>query len=124
VTPVSSVKGAITTLEGLASGGRLHPIQQAWIDEQVPACGYCQNGQMLTAVALLQRNPRPTDAQIREAMAPVLCRCFTYYRIQAAIKRLAGGAAPTASLDESSVRGVGPTASLNQSSGGPAGELA
>lgn len=124
VTPVSSVKGAITTLEGLASGGRLHPIQQAWIDEQVPACGYCQNGQMLTAVALLQRNPRPTDAQIREAMAPVLCRCFTYYRIQAAIKRLAGGAAPTASLDDSDVRGVGPTASLNQSSGGPAGEVA
>ena len=63
-------KGPITTLEGLARNGTLHPIQQAWIDEQVPACGYCQNGQMLTAVALLQRNPRPTDAQIREAMAP------------------------------------------------------
>jgi aerobic-type carbon monoxide dehydrogenase small subunit (CoxS/CutS family) len=89
VTPVSSVKGAITTLEGLARNGTLHPIQQAWIDEQVPACGYCQNGQMLTAVALLQRNPRPTDAQIREAMAPVLCRCFTYYRIQAAVRRAA-----------------------------------
>ena len=59
VTPVSSVKGPITTLEGLARNGALHPVQQAWIDEQVPACGYCQNGQMLTAVALLQRNPRP-----------------------------------------------------------------
>jgi aerobic-type carbon monoxide dehydrogenase small subunit (CoxS/CutS family) len=122
VTPVSSVKGPITTLEGLSSGGALHPIQQAWIDEQVPACGYCQNGQMLTAVALLQRNPRPTDAQIREAMAPVLCRCFTYYRIQAAIKRLVRGASPTASLNEPAVRGAGPTASLNESSRGPAGE--
>jgi aerobic-type carbon monoxide dehydrogenase small subunit (CoxS/CutS family) len=89
VTPVSAVEGAITTLEGLAQDGRLHPVQQAWIDEQVPACGYCQNGQMLTAVALLRRNPRPTDAQIRQAMSPVLCRCFTYYRIQAAIKRVA-----------------------------------
>ncbi len=94
VTPVSNVKGAITTLEGLApDDGTLHPIQQAWIDEQVPACGYCQNGQMLTAKALLDRNPHPTDAQIREAMAPVLCRCFTYYRIQAAIKRASGAGA-------------------------------
>jgi aerobic-type carbon monoxide dehydrogenase small subunit (CoxS/CutS family) len=66
---------------------------QAWIEEQVPACGYCQNGQMLTAVALLQRSPRPTDAQIREAMAPVLCRCFTYYRIQAAVRRAASAQA-------------------------------
>ena len=90
VTPVSAVKGQITTLEGLAKDGQLHPVQQAWIDEQVPACGFCQNGQMLTAVALLQRTPKPTDAQIREAMDPVLCRCFTYYRIQAAIKRAAG----------------------------------
>src|SRR5690606_41978114 len=90
VTPVSAVVGAITTLEGLAENGQLHPVQQAWIDEQVPACGYCQNGQMLTAAALLERNPRPTDEQIREAMAPVLCRCFTYYRIQAAIRRAAG----------------------------------
>jgi aerobic-type carbon monoxide dehydrogenase small subunit (CoxS/CutS family) len=90
VTPVSSVKGQITTLEGLAKDGQLHPVQQAWIDEQVPACGFCQNGQMLTAVALLQRTPKPTDAQIREAMAPVLCRCFTYYRIQQAVKRAAG----------------------------------
>ncbi|MGE4056819.1 MAG: (2Fe-2S)-binding protein [Vicinamibacterales bacterium] len=88
VTPVSAVDGSITTLEGLAQNGTLHPVQQAWIDEQVPACGYCQNGQMLTAVALLRRTPQPTDAQIRQAMAPVLCRCFTYYRIQAAIKRV------------------------------------
>ena len=89
VTAVSAVKGEITTLEGLAKDGRLDPVQQAWIDEQVPQCGYCQNGQMLTARALLDRNPHPTDAQIREAMAGVLCRCMTYYRVQAAIKRAA-----------------------------------
>ena len=89
VTPVSSVKGEITTLEGLASPGKLHPIQQAWIDEQAPACGFCQNGQIMTAKALLDRNPNPTDAQIREGMNRTLCRCMTYYRIQAAIKRAA-----------------------------------
>jgi aerobic-type carbon monoxide dehydrogenase small subunit (CoxS/CutS family) len=88
--PVSSVRGEITTLEGLVTDGRLDPIQQAWIDEQVPACGFCQNGQMMTAKALLARNPHPTDTQIREAMAGVLCRCMTYYRVQAAIKRAAG----------------------------------
>ena len=90
VTPVAAVKGQITTLEGLAKDGQLHPVQQAWIDEQVPACGFCQNGQMLTAVALLQRTPKPTDTQIRDAMGPILCRCFTYYRIQKAVKRAAG----------------------------------
>jgi aerobic-type carbon monoxide dehydrogenase small subunit (CoxS/CutS family) len=89
ITPVSSVKSEITTLEGLAPAGKLHPIQQAWIDEQVPACGFCQNGQVLTAKALLDRNPNPTDAQIREGMNGTLCRCMTYYRIQAAIKRAA-----------------------------------
>ena len=94
VTPVSAVKGEITTLEGLAVDGKLDPVQQAWIDEQVPQCGYCQNGQMLSARALLDRTPHPTDAQIREAMVGVLCRCMTYYRVQAAIKR-AANAAPT-----------------------------
>ena len=90
VTPVSSVRGAeITTLEGLSSNGVLHPIQQAWIDEQVPQCGYCQNGQMMTAKVLLDKNPNPTDAEIRQGMAGTLCRCMTYYRIQAAIKRVA-----------------------------------
>ena len=79
----------ITTLEGLAKDGKLHPVQQAWIDEQVPACGYCQNGQILTAKALLDKNPRPTDAQIRDAMKGVLCRCMTYYGINAAVKRAA-----------------------------------
>ena len=89
VTPVSTVRGEITTLEGLASHGTLHPIQQAWIDEQVPACGFCQNGQIMTAKALLDKNPNPTDAQIRDEMNRNLCRCMTYYRIQLAIKRAA-----------------------------------
>jgi aerobic-type carbon monoxide dehydrogenase small subunit (CoxS/CutS family) len=89
ITPVSSVKSEITTLEGLATQGRLHPLQQAWIDEQVPQCGFCQNGQIMTAKALLDKNPAPTDAQIRAGMNTTLCRCMTYYRIQAAIKRAA-----------------------------------
>ena len=89
ITPTSSVRGEVTTLEGLSVGGTLHPLQQAWIEEQVPQCGFCQNGQIMTAKALLDKNPRPTDAQIREGMAGALCRCMTYYRIQAAIKRAA-----------------------------------
>lgn len=87
VRPVSQSQDMeITTLEGLSKGGALHPIQQAWIDEQVPACGFCQNGQMLTAKALLDKTPHPTDAQIREGMRRTLCRCMTYYRINAAVK--------------------------------------
>jgi aerobic-type carbon monoxide dehydrogenase small subunit (CoxS/CutS family) len=87
ITPASAVKSEVTTLEGVARNGKLHPIQQAWIDEQVPQCGFCQNGQIMTAKALLDKNPKPTDAQIREGMNGVLCRCMTYYRVQAAIKR-------------------------------------
>ena len=89
ITQVSRVKGEITTLEGLSKDGKLHPLQQAWIDEQAPQCGFCQNGQIMSAKALLDRNPHPTDAQIRQEMSSVLCRCMTYYRIQAAIKRAA-----------------------------------
>jgi aerobic-type carbon monoxide dehydrogenase small subunit (CoxS/CutS family) len=90
VRPASSVQGAeITTLEGLAKDGKLHPIQQAWIDEQVPQCGFCQNGQILTAKALLDKTPNPTDAEIRKGMQGTLCRCMTYYRIHAAIRRAA-----------------------------------
>jgi aerobic-type carbon monoxide dehydrogenase small subunit (CoxS/CutS family) len=97
IRPVSTVQGArIITLEGLARDGVLHPLQQAWIDEQAPQCGFCQNGQILTAKALLDRNPKPTDEEIRQGMARTLCRCMTYYRIQAAIRRasvvMAGGA--------------------------------
>ena len=98
ITPTSRARGEITTLEGIAKDGRLHPLQQAWIDEQVPQCGFCQNGQIMTAKALLDKNPHPTDAQIRDGMAGTLCRCMTYYRIQAAIKRAASTmAAGTAS---------------------------
>jgi len=94
VRPVSASQNVeITTLEGLSHDGTLHPLQQAWIDEQVPQCGFCQNGQILTAIALLGKTPSPTDAQIREGMAGTLCRCMTYYRIQAAIKRAAKGMA-------------------------------
>jgi len=90
VRPVSTVQGAeVTTLEGLSRDGVLHPLQQAWIDEQVPQCGYCQNGQLLTAKALLDRNPNPTDAEIRQGMNGTLCRCMTYYRVQRAIRRAA-----------------------------------
>jgi aerobic-type carbon monoxide dehydrogenase small subunit (CoxS/CutS family) len=89
ITPTASVTGAIVTLEGLAEDGQLHPLQQAWIDEQVPQCGFCQNGQLLTAKALLDRNPNPTDAEIRQGMNGALCRCMTYYRIQRAVRRAA-----------------------------------
>lgn len=87
ITPVSSVKSEITTLEGLSQNGRLHPVQQAWIEEQAPQCGFCQNGQIITAKALLDKNPHPTDAQIREGMNGTLCRCMSYFRVQSAIKR-------------------------------------
>jgi aerobic-type carbon monoxide dehydrogenase small subunit (CoxS/CutS family) len=90
ITPASSVQGAeITTLEGLVQDGALHPVQQAWIEEQVPQCGFCQNGQIMTAKALLDQNPDPSDAEIRQGMNGNLCRCLTYYRIQAAVKRAA-----------------------------------
>ena len=102
ITPCSSVKGEVTTLEGLAIDGRLDPLQRAWIEEQVPQCGFCQNGQIMTAKALLDRNPHPTDAQIREGMARTLCRCMTYYRVQAAIKRAASS---IAAANEASGRG-------------------
>ena len=89
--PVSAVRGEITTLEGLAKNGKLHPLQQAWIDEQAAQCGYCQNGQIMTAKALLDKNPNPSDAEIRAAMDGALCRCMTYYRVQSAIRRVARG---------------------------------
>ena len=102
VTPVSSVKSEITTLEGLSSNGRLSPVQQAWIDEQAPQCGFCQNGQIMTAKALLDKYPHPTDAQIRESMNGTLCRCMSYYRVQTAIKLAAkamAGVAPASAKE-------------------------
>ena len=87
--PVGSVEGQIRTIDGLADGDTLHPVQQAWMEEQVAQCGYCQSGQIMAAVALLEENPNPTDEDIDEAMTN-LCRCGTYPQIRAAIKRAAG----------------------------------
>ena len=98
VTQVSRVQGEITTLEGLAQDGTLHPLQAAWIEEQVPQCGFCQNGQIMIAKALLDRNPNPTDDEIRRGMTGALCRCMTYYRVQAAIKRVAAGSVASNSV--------------------------
>jgi isoquinoline 1-oxidoreductase alpha subunit len=86
-TPVSSAAGqAITTIEGLASSPtHLHPLQQAWIDHDVPQCGYCQAGQLMSAAALLAKTPKPTDSDIDTAMAGNVCRCGTYQRVRAAI---------------------------------------
>jgi aerobic-type carbon monoxide dehydrogenase small subunit (CoxS/CutS family) len=89
VTPVRAVGARpITTIEGLSSA-RSHPVQKAWIELDVPQCGYCQSGQIMSAAALLAHNPQPTDAEIDTAMAGNLCRCGTYQRIRAAIHRAA-----------------------------------
>lgn len=94
VVPLKSVSGAeIRSIEGL---GGAHPVQLAWLEEQVPQCGYCQTGQIMQAVALLDANPRPTASQIREGMNGVLCRCGTYPRIEAAVQRAAQAMAPKA----------------------------
>jgi len=86
VLAVSKVAGRrVLTIEGLAQGERLHPVQQAWIEQQVPQCGYCQGGQILAAVALLSKHPNPSDRQIDEAMTN-LCRCGTYARVRSAIQ--------------------------------------
>jgi isoquinoline 1-oxidoreductase alpha subunit len=91
VTPVSEVAWKeITTIEGLSPDGT-HPLQKAWMAEDVPQCGYCQPGQIMSAAALLNRNPHPTDAEIVEAMAGNICRCQTYQRIRRAIRRAAEG---------------------------------
>lgn len=90
-TPVSQVAGKnITTIEGLSADG-LHAVQQAWIAEQVPQCGYCQSGQIMAAVALLAKTPKPSDEEISQGMAGNICRCGTYDRIRRAIHRAAGG---------------------------------
>ena len=84
--PVSSVAGnKITTIEGLSENGD-HPVQKAWLEHDVPQCGYCQAGQIMSATALLKRNPNPTDSEIENAMNGNICRCGTYTRIKAAIK--------------------------------------
>ena len=91
VTPISEVAGkSITTIEGLATDAG-KALQKAWVDEQVPQCGYCQSGQIMTAANLLETNPNPSDEQITSAMNGILCRCMTYSRIKKAIKVAAGG---------------------------------
>lgn len=90
ITPLSAVAGQrVTTIEGLGGAEGLHPLQQAWIDEQVPQCGYCQSGQLMQAAALLHRNAHPSDEEIVSAMNGNLCRCGTYPRIRRAIHRVA-----------------------------------
>jgi nicotinate dehydrogenase subunit A len=91
VTPVASVERAkITTLEGLGTGGSLHRLQQAFLDEQAAQCGYCTNGMIMTAKALLDRNPHPQDSEIKQALVNNLCRCGTHLRIVKAVRRAAG----------------------------------
>jgi isoquinoline 1-oxidoreductase alpha subunit len=92
VTPVETVAGKdVTTIEGLGTASEPHPLQAAWIETQAPQCGYCQSGQIMTAAALLESNPSPTDDEIREAMSGNLCRCGTYNRILDAIRLAAAG---------------------------------
>ncbi len=102
VTPVGDVEGlAITTIEGVAAAdGTLHAVQEAWIKHQVPQCGYCQSGQIMSAVALLAENPSPSDIDIDNAMSGNICRCGMYGRIKAAIKTAAMQTAPTAAEGE------------------------
>jgi isoquinoline 1-oxidoreductase subunit alpha len=105
ITPISSVSGKkVTTIEGLSATDS-HPVQRAWIEIDVPQCGYCQSGQIMTASALLAKTPHPTDAEIDDAMSGNICRCGTYDRIRAAIHqaaKLQGAGAKTASADEGS----------------------
>lgn len=90
ITPVSAAEGKkITTIEGLSADGS-HPLQQAWVAESVPQCGYCQSGQIMSAAALLAKNPHPNDGDIDAAMKGNICRCGTYQRIRSAIHRAAG----------------------------------
>jgi isoquinoline 1-oxidoreductase alpha subunit len=94
VLPVSSIgKAKVTTIEGLSANGD-HPVQKAWNEVDVPQCGYCQSGQIMTAAALLKRNPKPTQAQIDDTMTGNLCRCGTYHRIREAVK-LAAASTPS-----------------------------
>jgi nicotinate dehydrogenase subunit A len=91
ITPVSAARNKpVTTLEGLGSTKKMHKVQQAFVDEQAVQCGYCINGMIMTTKALLDKNPKPTDAQIKQALAGNLCRCGTHIRILRAVKRASG----------------------------------
>ena len=91
--PVAAVGGPVTTVEGLPGGGRLHPVQQAFVDEQAAQCGYCTSGMVIAAVGLLRDRPAPTEQEVREALNGNLCRCGTYLRIRQAIRKAAAMAA-------------------------------
>jgi len=91
VLPVGTVEEEVTTVEGLGSAAKPHPLQEAFISEQAAQCGYCINGMLMTAAALLKKVPNPTESQIREALDNNLCRCGTHMRIIKAVKRAAGG---------------------------------
>ena len=91
VLPIAAVAGkAITTIEGLGTPDQPHALQQAWVERSVPQCGYCQSGQIMSAVALLRDNPKPSDTDIDAAMSGNICRCGTYQRVRSAIHRAAG----------------------------------
>jgi isoquinoline 1-oxidoreductase alpha subunit len=102
ITPIASVAGAaVTTIEGLSADGS-HPLQKAWVELDVPQCGYCQAGQIMAAAELLAAKPKPTDADIDQAMTGNICRCATYLRIREAIHRAAGtSTTPTAAARRS-----------------------
>ena len=89
VTPISAVKGPVSTIEGLGSADKLHPLQKAFIDEQACQCGYCGNGMVMSAQALLAKNPRPTNEEIRQALNGHLCRCASHNRIVRAVQKAA-----------------------------------
>ena len=109
VTPVSGVAGKkITTIEGLSPDSR-HPLQAAWVAEDVPQCGYCQSGMLMSSSALLARTPTPTDADIDRALSGHICRCGTYARIRSAIHRAAAGSRPA---DLSAPRGAAPASEV------------
>ena len=106
VLPISAVAGrAVTTIEGLGTPAALHPLQSAWVENNVSQCGYCQSGQIMTAAALLQTNPTPTETEVEAAMAGNLCRCGCYPRIKAAIMSVAvtDAAAPVTASSETGV---------------------
>ena len=91
ILPIAAVAGkSVTTIEGLGNAEELHPVQEAWLEHNVPQCGYCQPGQIMSASALLANNPKPSDSDIEAAMSGNICRCGTYPRIRKAIKSVAG----------------------------------
>jgi isoquinoline 1-oxidoreductase alpha subunit len=106
VLPVAAVTGAVTTIEGLANGGNLHPLQTAWIDYDVPQCGYCQAGQIMSAAALLSNNNTPTDVDIDQALAGNYCRCGTYIRIRQAVHAAASFYSADTQTDDNKNEGL------------------